>query len=175
MRHAVAMAAPINDRSGEHNDYVRVRFQLPRDDDGWPPVASEGVWAVPLDGDLVRLDNIPWFARNVASGDTFRVSTDSDGLLWATDKVEWSGNCTIRVISFQGGPLAGSLQAVLDAFARLGVDGEGLQQFGIVALSVSPAADLGAVRRLLRQGVEDGWWDYEEGCIGDAWLSADPG
>jgi hypothetical protein len=169
------MAGPIKDREGEQDDYVRVRFKLPRDDDGWPPVASEGVWAVRLGVDLVRLDNVPWFARNVASGDTFRISTDSDGVLWATDKVEWSGSCTIRVIPFPEGPLEGSLQAVLDSFAGLGVDGEGLQQFGIVALNVPPEADLGAVQRLLRQGVTDGWWDYEEGCIGEAWLSADPG
>jgi len=63
---------------------------------------------------------------------------------------------------------------VLDAFAPLGVDGEGLQQYGIVALNVPPDVDLGAVKRLLRQGVDDGWWDYEEGCIGQAWLSAAP-
>jgi uncharacterized protein DUF4265 len=81
-------------------------------------------------------------------------------VLWATDKVEWSGNCTVRVVPYQKGPLAGSRQAVLDAFARLGVDGEGLQQYGIVALNVPPDIDLGAVKRLLYQGVEDGWWEY---------------
>lgn len=118
------MAVPDNDRDGEHADYLHVRFQLRQDDDGWPPVASEGVWAVPLGGDLVRLDNIPWFARNAASGDTFRTSTDSHGVVWATDKVAWSGNCTVRVIPFPEGALAGSRQAVLDAFARLGVDGD---------------------------------------------------
>ena len=168
------MAAPDNDPDREHADHVRVRFQLRQDDDGWPPVASEGLWAVPLGGDVVRLDNIPWFARDVASGDTFRTSTDRDGVLWVTDKVAWSGNCTVRVIPFPEGALAGSRQAVLDAFASLGVDGEGLQQYGIVALNVPPDADLGAVKRLLRQGVEDDWWDYEEGCIGQAWLSVDP-
>jgi Domain of unknown function (DUF4265) len=120
------------------------------------------------------LDNIPWFVRDAASGDTFGTSTDSDGVLWATDKVAWSGNCTVRVIPFPDGALAGSRQAVLDAFAPLGVDGEGLQQFGMVALNIPPDADLGAVQRLLRQGVQDDWWDYEEGCIGQAWLAAAP-
>jgi Domain of unknown function (DUF4265) len=81
----------------------------------------------------------------------------------------------MRVIPFREGALAGSGQAVLDAFAPLGVDGEGVQQYGIVALNVPAGADLVAVKRLLRQGVEDGWWDDEEGCIGQAWLSADPG
>lgn len=168
------MAAADSDPDGEHTDLVRVRFQLHQDEDGWPPVASEGVWAVPLGGGLVRLDNIPWFVRDAASGDTFGTSTDSDGVRWATDKVAWSGNCTVRVIPFPDGALAGSGQAVLDAFAPLGVDGEGLEQFGMVALNIPPDADLGAVQRLLRQGVQDDWWDYEEGCIGQAWLSANP-
>jgi Domain of unknown function (DUF4265) len=175
MGHPGVVAGPDNDRAGEHHDLVRVRFRLPQDDGGWPPVASEGLWVVPLGGDLVRLDNVPWFARDVASGDTLRTATDSDGVRWATDKVAWSGNCTVRVIPFPDGALAGSRQAVLDAFAALGVDGEGLEQYGIVALNVPPAADLGAVQRLLRQGVDDGWWDYEEGCIGQAWRSAAPG
>jgi len=178
MVHPVAVVAPSDDRDGgggedAHAGYVHVRFKLLPDDDGWPPVGSEGLWAVPLGDDLVRLDSIPWFARNVASGDTFRVSADVDGVLWATDKVAWSGNCTVRVVPFRDGPLGGSGQAVLDAFASLGADGEGLRQYGIVALNILPGVDLGAVRRLLRQGVEAGWWDYEEGCIGDAWLSAD--
>jgi hypothetical protein len=174
VRHPVVMAVPDHDGDGEHTDLVRVRFQLDQDEDGWPPVASEGVWAVPLGGGLVRLDNIPWFVRDAASGDTFGTSTDSDGVLWATDKVAWSGNCTVRVVPFPDGALAGSRQAVLDAFAPLGVDGEGLEQFGMVALNIPPDGDLGAVQRLLRQGVQDDWWDYEEGCIGQAWLSAGP-
>jgi Domain of unknown function (DUF4265) len=140
------MTVPDHDRDGEHTELVRVRFQLHQDEAGWPPVASEGVWAVPLGGDVVRLDNIPWFVRDAASGDTFGTWTDSDGVRWATDKVAWSGNCTIRVIPFPDGALAGSRQAVLDVFAPLGVDGEGLQQFGMVTLNIPPDAESRASR-----------------------------
>jgi hypothetical protein len=58
------------------------------------------------------------------------------------DKVSWSGNCTIRVIPFRAGPLTGSRQEVLDAFAPLGVDDEGAEQFDMVALNVPPHADI---------------------------------
>ena len=37
-----------------------------------------------------------------------------------------------------------------------------------------PQDDLAAVKRLLRDGTRDGWWDYEEGCISDAWQAAGP-
>ncbi|WP_218106526.1 DUF4265 domain-containing protein [Micromonospora pallida] len=82
--------------------------------------------------------------------------------------------CTIRIIPFPDGALGGSRQRVLDAFAPLGVTGEGVQQFGMVSLEVPPDADLAAVKRLLCEGSRDGWWEYEEGCIGDAWSAADP-
>jgi hypothetical protein len=54
------------------------------------------------------------------------------------------------------------------------VTGEGIEQFSLVALDVPPDADSAAVKRLLREGEHDGWWEYEEGCIGDAWEAAEP-
>lgn len=56
-------------------------------------------------------------------------------------------------------------QSVINAFQELGVDGEGIERFGMVALDVPPAADLAKVRRLLNHGVSEEWWDMEEGCI----------
>jgi Domain of unknown function (DUF4265) len=153
--------------------FVKVVFELPRDGDGWPPAASEGLWAVPVAPDVVRLDNTPFFVRGAASGDLIRVGRAEDGQLRAGERLRWSGHCTIRIIPFRDGPLGGSRQRVLDVFAPLGVTGEGIERFGIVALDVAPDADIAAVKRLLRDGERDGWWEYEEGCIGDAWLAAE--
>jgi hypothetical protein len=154
-------------------DYVKVRFALEYDADGWPPAGSEGLWAADLGDGLVRINNNPWFARNVAAGDVVRTRVDDDGVLWFEERVEWSGNCAIRVVPFAKGALAGSRQAVIDLFAPLGVDGEGIEQFGMVSLNVPPDVDLIQVKGLLVRGASDGWWDYEEGCIGDAWADVD--
>lgn len=75
------------------------------------------------------------------------------------------------MIPFRAGALEGSLQAVLDLFTPHGADGEGADQYGIVALNVPPTADVAAVHALLFQGHAQGWWDIEEGCVDDAWLS----
>jgi hypothetical protein len=127
---------------------------------------------VPLGGDAFRLDNTPWFARNVAADDVFLAAPDGDGLLWVTERLRWSGNCTTRVIPSRDGPLAGSQQAVLDVFTALGATGEacGLG-LNVVALTVPPDADLAEVKRVLQQGEADGSWAYEEGCISDEWVS----
>lgn len=63
----------------------------------------------------------------------------------------------------------------LDAFKELGVDGEGIEQFGMVALDVPPTADLGKVQRLLDHRVAKEWWDMGEGCITAQWQAASAG
>ena len=156
--------------AGDH--FVKVVFELQVDGDGWPPAGSEGLWAVLVGPDVVRVDNTPFFVPGVACGDLVRVRRAEDGALLAGERLRWSGHCTIRVIPFRDGPLGGSRQRVLDAFAPLGVTGEGIELFGMVALDVPPEADIAAVKRLLRDGARDGRWDYEEGCVGDAWLAA---
>lgn len=174
VRHAVAVEE-ISPAGVAADRFVKVVFELPRDDDGWPPAASEGLWAVTVTSDTVRLHNTPWFVRGVANGDLIRVRRSEDGQLWADERLEWSGRCAIRIIPFKAGPLGGSRRRVLDAFAPLGVTGEGIEQYGMVALDVPPDVDLAAVKRLLEDGTRDGWWDYEEGCVGDAWMAAEAG
>jgi hypothetical protein len=161
------------DGSVTDTELVRIRFQLQQDDDGWPPVRSEGLWGEHLGDRQYRLDNVPWFVRGVAEGDTVLAEPDSEGTMWATERLQWSGNCTIRVIPLADGPLAGSQQAVLDELTPLGASGEGFgERLNIVAFTVPPTADVAAIKKRLETGTADGSWEYEEGCIGDAWASA---
>lgn len=150
---------------------VHVVFPLEADDDGWPPSGSERMWAAPVGPDLYRLDNAPWFVRGVAAGDVVRAVAEHENE-WPTfvEVVSWSGNCTVRVIPSAAGALEGDLSRVLDLFKPLGVTGEGDGVHPIVALTITPDLDLAAIKNLLRRGVAEGWWDYEEGCVSDRWL-----
>ncbi|GAA4134982.1 hypothetical protein GCM10022416_17220 [Actinomadura keratinilytica] len=150
-------------------DAVRVVFALPKEDEDWPPAASERVWAFPIAENRVEVANIPFFVRGIALGDVVRTEVDDEGVLWAREAVQGSNNCTIRVAVLRDGALAGDRRAVLDMFAPLGVEGEGIAQSALVALNVPPTVDLPAVRDLLRRGESQGWWDYEEGCTTPAW------
>lgn len=159
--------SPVNQR---HDDQVRLRFRLAKEDADWPPVESEGVWATPTGGEEYRLDNVPWFARGVAFGDLVRATTDEDGVLWADDRVRWSGRYTIRVIPLGDGTPEAECQAVIEAFEPLGAECEGgLPAFKIVALDIPPTARLAEIKRLLESGQADGRWGYEEGCIDSRW------
>ncbi|MET8245992.1 DUF4265 domain-containing protein [Streptomyces sp. NPDC005202] len=148
--------------------YVKLHFRLEIEDD-WPPAGVENLWAVDQGDGTVKLDNVPWFARGIACGDVLAASPDEVGVLWAGDVVRPSENCTIRLIVFRDGGSGAARQSVLDAFRQLGVGGEGIERFGMVALDVPPTADLAQVQRLLDHGVAKEWWDMEEGCVTAQW------
>jgi hypothetical protein len=154
-------------------DRVKVRFALDPKDEDWPPVTSEGVWARPLSGDQYELDNVPWFARGVAFGDRVRAEADDDGVLVVTERVEWSGRYTVRVIPLGDEPATELVSRVIGDFAALGVSCESaLPSYKVVALDIPWDADLSRIKALLVAGETDGRWGYEEGCIDDRWRAA---
>ena len=78
--------------------------------------AERGLWATPLGGGTYRLANLPWIAPDVALGDVVRAEADRDGVLWAAERTERSGNCTIRVA-----PLDVDQQTVFDTVGAMGI------------------------------------------------------
>jgi hypothetical protein len=153
-------------------DLVKVRFLLPREDEGWPPAESEGLWAAPLGDDLYRIDNTPWFVRNLSADDVVKALAGSDGVLWAVEPVQWAGRLTVRVIPRRDGPLQGDTTPVVDALEPLGVRCEVMQRpVQMVALDIPADAPLVPVKALLQQRTSDGWWDFEEGCVSQEWLA----
>ena len=71
-----------------NENHVKLRYELPSNDDGWPPVTSEDVWAVRIAPDIVRIDSVPWFIEDLALDDIVRVRTGNDGTLRPTEKLQ---------------------------------------------------------------------------------------
>lgn len=150
----------------------RVIFELAVED-GWPPVGSERMWASDLGTGHYRIDNVPWFVRDLAVGDVVRAQApDANSHPVFIEMVEKSDHSTVRLICFRGGPLEGDLARALAPFTALGVFGEGAPQYGMLALDIEPDAPLQAIVSILRRGVDDGSWTYEEGRITQAWIDA---
>lgn len=156
--HAVRMTA-----GRETTALVKVVFELPRTEDNWPPVGSERMWAIPRGDDLVELNNTPFFVRGAAEGDIVRVEENADGELVVQDTVEPSDNCTVGVIPLRDG--GETLQSVMDVFGELGAEGEGAEQFNLLALNLPSSVDHGAIKQLLMAGAADGRWDWEGGAL----------
>jgi hypothetical protein len=153
----------------------RVIFPLEVDEEGWPPVGSERVWAYALGEDRYRVDNAPWFVRDLAIGDVVEaIAPDPESHPVFTRILEKSDHLTIRLVCFRAGPLAGDLQAILDVFVPLGAYGEGASQYAMVALDIPAGVPLHPIYDRLKQGRTDGWWDWEEGRINTEWIELEP-
>ncbi|MDX3099839.1 DUF4265 domain-containing protein [Nonomuraea angiospora] len=167
----MVFAAP-SERLPATSDMIKVLFQfVPRE--GWLPYDTEGLWAMRMSGDTARVANAPFLQDGVAEGDVVRFVTDDEGLHWVCERVEASGNCTVRVLPVPDGPLGRSAQAVHEQLAPFGLGGESFSlELPLVAFTVPADADLGQIKALLTRGRADGWWHFEESCITDAWRSA---
>jgi hypothetical protein len=158
--------------SSGKDSIVKVRFVLDREDEEWPPVRTEGVWARTVGQGEFELASVPWFARGAAFGDRVRAEPDSDGVLTVRDRVAWSGRYTIRVIPLGEGTSGEQVREIIDIFAPLGAECEGaLPSFKIVALDIPPTARVAEIKALLRDGEAEGRWGYEEGCIDEHWAA----
>ncbi|GAB3661561.1 hypothetical protein GCM10028833_41860 [Glycomyces tarimensis] len=82
--------------------------------------------------------------------------------------VRESGASTIRIVGLNGmDPFD-----VASRFEQTGAEFEVLESFGIVAFSVAGSANVRRFREVLDQGSREGIWDYDEGCLAEAWAAA---
>jgi Domain of unknown function (DUF4265) len=70
---------------------VKILFKLEQDEDGYPPVTVEGLWATRLADDTVEVDSIPFFVRDTSLGDVVRVELIEEELFFASTVIP---NCT---------------------------------------------------------------------------------
>jgi Domain of unknown function (DUF4265) len=160
-------------RASQHDQMTKLWIPLSQEDD-WPPVGGENLWAAALGNSLYRLDSVPFFAQGMAVGDIVRATRDEKGEIQIQEIVESSGNCTIRLIVYAHGPYGSDRKRVLDLFERFGADGEGMEAYNLVALNVPASASFSEVKSLLREGCDKAWWDCEEGSITDVWEQIEP-
>ncbi len=149
---------------------AHVVFSLEVDEDGWPPVGSERVWAYDVGNGRYRIDNVAWFVPDLAVGDIVVAREPDPDQHPVFERIESrSDHVTVRLIVFRQGPMEGRLERAVEAFAGLGVWAEGIAQYGMVALDIPPHADLRRIHELLCQGADDGLWEWEEGRVTQAW------
>lgn len=159
----------MSDEPGADGPDAHVVFELDVQD-GWPPVASERVWAYDRGDDTYVIDNPPWFVRDLAVGDVVRaMSPYAASQPVFQQLMRRSDHVTIRLACFRSGPPAGDLARAIEPFRRLGVYAEGAGQYGMVALDIAPTDPMAEIVDVLRAGVADGSWEFEEGRVTEAW------
>ena len=137
---------------------VKVHFQLEQDEDGYPAVAVESLWAEPgTKPDEYVIDNVPFFVRDATIGDTVRVR-EEDGHRWFDSLVHRSQNSLIRVVFFE----RDYVDTVSERLVAMGCSTEYLREHSLMAVSIPISANLMNVQTYLLAESGADRVDFEE-------------
>ncbi|HUA80914.1 MAG TPA: DUF4265 domain-containing protein [Dyella sp.] len=146
------------------NDLVKIHFRLQQDEDGYPDIAVESVWAKPSDAsDEYVVDNIPFFVRDVTIGDTLKAH-EEDGSLWFDCLTRRSSNSLVRVVFFDRECKPRIAQELTD----IGCQVEYFEKYNLLAVSIPGDVKLPDVQAYLWREAEAGNIDYEEPILRQA-------
>ena len=137
---------------------VKVHFQLAQDEDGYPPVAVESLWAQPSvkPGEYV-LDNIPFFARDATIGDTVQV-VEQEGQRWFKSLAHASRNSLVRIVFFD----RSCVESVSERLVAMGCSTEYLKDHNLMAVSIPAGVNLSNVQSYIQQEADAAKIDFEE-------------
>lgn len=137
---------------------VKVYFRLTQDDDDYPPVSTESVWATPgpKPGEYI-LNNIPFFVREATIGDIV-TATDEDGVRWFDALVCRSSNSLLRAVLF----IEDQMERVALHLTRMGCSVEYMKTYKLLAINVPENVRLTSIQEFLGKEATSGTLDYEE-------------
>ncbi|NME72760.1 DUF4265 domain-containing protein [Flammeovirga aprica] len=122
----------------------------------------ESVWAE-KEGDHYRIDNIPFYASNIALGDLVSVEYDSEeDALYFEDFIKVSGNSVIRIIFFK----LELKDKICNALEQMGCLWEGSDKQSLISVSIGKDLDYDDIMNYIKNQFSLGNIDYEEACIG---------
>lgn len=151
----------MDSRRGANEQLVKVLFSIEQDDEGYPPVSGETLWARPTEDGFYELDNSPFYAVDVSWKDVVDAEPMSEHGLKFKKVVRRSGHSTIRVIALQKDELP-ILQKKLE---KLQCSWEGSDLPSLITVDIPPSVDIHEVMTLLQEGSDERLFDYEEASI----------
>ena len=139
---------------------VKVVVKLEKDEDDYPPVEYEGLWASSVGEGLFQIDNVPFFAKGIAWGDIVSATTEHDELRFR-QVVRPSGHSTLRLMLYD----EGEFPSVRKFLEELGCAIERSHIPGLISVDVPPSVSLDELRKTLDAGEAQERWGYEEACL----------
>lgn len=148
----------MSDEADENQ--VKVIFPLEQDEDGYPPIGSESLWATRVPEGYFEIDNVPFYVRGISPGDI--VSTfEEDGGRFFDKIVSESGSSVLRVIVFAEEAMPDLRTELL----KLGCELEIGHIPTLWSIEVPAEADFDSIVDFLEQGEKEDRWEYETASI----------
>jgi len=136
----------------------KVLFRLEQDD-GYPPVSIEGLWAQKV-GDNFVVDNIPFYVYGIAPGDQIQAKMDS-GQIWFDTLLRASGSSIFRIFVKKHHDIPALRSALLDLSCPSEVD----EKMGLIAVEIPVGVNASPFLEFLVRGQQTGQFDFEEGVL----------
>jgi hypothetical protein len=146
----------VTDDVGKSHVKILVRTEP---EEGYPPEEWEGLWAIPMGDGRFKLDNIPFYAKNLSCDDIVEARVDGNDYV-LTRVVDPSENSTIRVVIYD---LADE-NRVRNELSAAGCSIEGTGTPGLIAVNV-PKTSLESILDFLGKAFVDEKLDFEEGAL----------
>jgi hypothetical protein len=108
-----------------------------------------------------QLTSIPFFAKHLALHDIISVETE-EGIHYFDDIVVKSGHSVIRVLF----TTQQTLTHVMGGMQQLGANAFRYDTSRLVAFDVPAQVAYEPIKQFLTQGEAQGWWEYQEACLG---------
>jgi hypothetical protein len=142
------------------NSDTKVFFKL-RQEDGYPPVAVESMRAKKVSNGVYKIQNIPFYSKEVCLDDIVTINCGYDGEAVFENIKKKSKNSTIRVIFFDKGDE--KQDDIVGRLSAMGCSWESEKRF--FAVNIPKNTDLNAVLNYLEtfNGMEI--FDYEYGLL----------
>ena|GEM_PF-157610 len=137
-----------------------VLVRLLQDDDGYPGVDLEALWAEPVAVDRWRIVSVPYYAYGLSVGDTVTTATDEVGT-WAVSVVGRGGHSTLRVLALSESTSTTVQAALEDAGAVC----DQSSSASLFAVDIPPDTYFAAVDEYLESVEEVGVVEYEDTCV----------
>lgn len=132
-----------------------------KDDEGGYKI--ESVWAT-KEGFYYRINNIPFFATNVALDDLVSAEED-DGALYFESLIEPSGHSAVQMIIFD----ENEVMKIGRELEELGCTWEGSHIKTLISIDVPKEIPYHKVKEYLDRGEHEGRWSYKEACLAHAY------
>ncbi|GAA0211090.1 hypothetical protein GCM10009123_17930 [Kangiella japonica] len=140
--------------------HKKILFRLEQDEDGYPPVNYENLWALPLGNELYKIDNTPFFVEGVSNGDIVK-AVENDNELVFQKVITASSNSTVRVIMFD----ESKISYIRNKMKDLNCTSELAESLGLISIDIPESANYKKFEEILKKGELDGYWEYEESAL----------
>lgn len=140
--------------------FAKLVFKLKIDQDGYPPVGYESLWAIKLDDGLYQIDNIPLYVYGVSKGDFVFAHQDGDEL-HAKEVKRRGGHSTLRVFIEDHKYRA----RVAKTIEQFGAKASITKDLSLFALDIPPDVDFTPIDNYLISICNGETIAYEDACL----------